>query len=233
MLRIGMLIFGSGFLCAPVALAASSDGGVLIPAGEFQMGSPASPDETPHIVFVSAFTMDRYEVTQQQFKKVMADNPSDFSGANLPVERVTWYEARDYCQQLGKRLPTEAEWEKAARGGTATKFYWGNVFDGSHAWYWDNAAKTTHAVGQKKPNLFGLYDMAGNVWEWVADYYGDATYPTGQRQDPKGPFAGKYRSMRGGSWKDFDNFLRASRRNYDLPSGRFNYLGFRCARSVE
>ena len=231
--RTSILIFMSLGLGVPVAFAASLDGGVLIPAGEFQMGSKESPDETPHTVFVSAFIMERYEVTQQQFEKVMADNPSDFSGANLPVERVTWYEARDYCKQIGKRLPTEAEWEKAARGGTATKFYWGDAMDDRHAWYWDNAAKTTHAVGQKKPNAFGLYDMAGNVWEWVADYYGDAYYATSRKHDPKGPFVGKYRSMRGGSWKDFDNFLRASRRNYDLPSGRFNYIGFRCAKSAK
>ena len=104
---------------------------------------------------------------------------------------------------------------------------------GSFAWYWDNAGKTTHDVGQKKPNAFGLYDVAGNVSEWVADYYKDDYYTASPLKDPTGPFMGKYRSMRGGSWKDFDNFLRTSRRNYDLPSGRFNYLGFRCAQSRE
>ncbi len=231
-LRIFIAVFPALiFATAPQAFSQSKTM-VLIPAGEFQMGSNASPDELPHTVHLSAFQIDRYEVTQEKFEKVMADNPSDFSGANRPVERVTWYEARDYCKKFGKRLPTEAEWEKAARGGTETVFYWGDAMDDSHAWYWDNAAKTTHAVGQKKPNGFGLYDTAGNVWEWVADYYGDAYYAASRQQDPRGPFTGKYRSMRGGSWKDFDNFLRASRRNYDLPAGRFNYIGFRCAQSA-
>ena len=196
------------------------------------MGSKESPDETPHTVFVSAFIMDRYEVTQQQFEKVMADNPSDFSGANRPAERVTWYEARDYCLQIGKRLPTEAEWEKAARGGTATRYYWGEEIDAAHAWYWENSQRTPHPVGEKPPNAFGLYDMAGNVWEWVHDHYGDKYYETSPKKNPQGPFQGKYRVIRGGSWRDLAEVLRVSRRNYDLPVGRFNHIGFRCAKWV-
>ena len=206
---------------------------ILIPAGEFQMGSKASEDETPHTVHLSAFTIDKFEVTQEQFEKVMGSNPSDFKGKNLPVEQITWYEARDYCKAVGKRLPTEAEWEKAARGGTGATYYWGDVIDGEYAWYWDNSQRTSHPVGSRKPNGFGLYDMSGNVWEWVADYYEDTYYQSSPKENPQGPFTSKYRVIRGGSWRDLSDFLRTTRRNYDLPAGRFNHIGFRCAQSVK
>ncbi|MCZ6513741.1 MAG: formylglycine-generating enzyme family protein [Nitrospinae bacterium] len=206
---------------------------VLIPAGEFQMGSSASEDETPHTVRLSAYSIDKFEVTQEQFEKIVGKNPSDFHGKNLPVEQVTWYEARDYCKAVGKRLPTEAEWEKAARGGTGTRYYWGDAIDGAYAWYWDNSKRTSHAVGSKKPNTVGLHDMLGNVWEWVADYYRDDYYPASPRENPAGPFTSKYRSIRGGSWRDLPDFLRTTRRNYDLPAGRFNHIGFRCAKSLD
>lgn len=206
---------------------------VLIPAGEFQMGSKAAEDETPHTVHLSAFTIDKFEVTQEQFEKVMGNNPSDFNGKNLPVEQVTWYEARDYCKAVGKRLPTEAEWEKAARGGTQTIYTWGDAIDSDHAWYWDNSKRSTHSVGIRKPNTLGLYDMSGNVWEWVGDYYGDTYYQFSPKENPQGPFTGKYRVIRGGSWRDLPDFLRTTRRNYDLPAGRFNHIGFRCAQSVD
>lgn len=197
------------------------------------MGSNAAEDEIPHTVYLSEFLIDKFEVTQEQFEKVMENNPSDFQGKNLPVEQVTWYEARDYCMALGKRLPTEAEWERAARDGTDTIYYWGDAINGDYAWYWDNSKRRTHSVGIRKPNNFGLYDMSGNVWEWVADYYEDVYYSTGPKNNPKGPFTSKYRVIRGGSWRDLPDFLRTTRRNYDLPAGRFNHIGFRCAKSLE
>jgi formylglycine-generating enzyme required for sulfatase activity len=212
---------------------AGSENMVLIPAGEFQMGSKAAGDETPHTVHLSAFIIDTFEVTQEQFENIMNGNPSDFYGKNLPAERVTWYEARDYCKAVGKRLPTEAEWEKAARGGTSTAYYWGNAMDDDYAWYWDNSKRRTHPVGTRKPNAFGLRDMSGNVWEWVADYYVDNYYQTSPKENPQGPFTSKYRVIRGGSWRDFSDFLRTTRRNYDLPAGRFNHIGFRCAKSAD
>lgn len=221
-------------LATPVGSAfAENKTMVLIPAGEFQMGSKAAEDETPHTVHLSAFAIDKFEVIQEQFEKVMENNPSDFHSKNLPVEQVTWYEARDYCKAVGKRLPTEAEWEKAARGGTDTIYYWGDTINGDYAWYWDNSKRTSHPVGTRKPNAFGLYDMSGNVWEWVADYYEDVYYQTSPRENPTGPFTSKYRVIRGGSWRDFSEFLRTTRRNYDLPAGRFNHIGFRCAKSLE
>ena len=206
---------------------------VLIPAGEFEMGSKAAEDETPHIAHLSAFFIDKHEVTQEQFEKVMGNNPSDFHGNNLPVEQVTWYEARDYCHKIGKRLPTEAEWEKAARAGSDTVYYWGDEIDGDYAWYWDNSQRTTHPVGGTKPNALGVRDMSGNVWEWVADYYDDGYYPASPKENPQGPFTSKYRVIRGGSWRDLPDFLRTTRRNYDLPAGRFNHIGFRCVKSME
>ena len=206
---------------------------VRIPAGEFQMGSKAAEDETLHTVHLSTFFIDKFEVTQEQFLKVMGSNPSDFHGKNLPVEQVTWYEARDYCKVVGKRLPTEAEWEKSARSGTHTIYSWGDVISKDYAWYWDNSKRRTHPVGTRKPNAFGLYDMSGNVWEWVADYYEDTYYQSSPKENPSGPFTSKYRVIRGGSWRDLPDFLRVTRRNYDLPSGRFNHIGFRCAKSVE
>ena len=206
---------------------------VLIPAGEFEMGSEAAEDEISHRVYLSSFYIDTFEVTQEQFEQVMGNNPSDFQGTNLPVEQVTWYEARDYCKAVGKRLPTEAEWEKAACGGTQTAYAWGNTINGDYAWYWDNSKRRTHSVGRRKPNAFGLYDMYGNVWEWVADYYSDNYYRISPKEDPPGPFTSKYRVIRGGSWRDLPDFLRATRRNYDLPVGRFNHIGFRCAKSAE
>jgi formylglycine-generating enzyme required for sulfatase activity len=212
---------------------AQNENRVLIPAGEFQMGSKAAEDETPHTIHLSAYTIDKFEVTQEQFEKVLGNNPSDFFGKSLPVEQVTWYEARDYCKAVGKRLPTEAEWEKAARAGTGTIYTWGDAINGDYAWYWDNSKRSTHSVGTRKPNAFGLYDMSGNVWEWVADYYEDTYYQTSPKENPKGPFTSKYRVIRGGSWRDLSEFLRTTRRNYDLPAGRFNHIGFRCAQSVK
>ena len=221
-------------LATPVGSAfAENKTMVLIPAGEFQMGSKAAEDEIPHTVHLSAFTIDKFEVTQEQFEKVMENNPSDFHGKNLPVEQVTWFEGRDYCKAVGKRLPTEAEWEKAARGGTDTIYYWGDAINGDYAWYWDNSQRISHPVGTRKPNAFGLHDMSGNVWEWVADYYEDTYYSSGPKENPKGPFTSKYRVIRGGSWRDLSDFLRTTRRNYDLPAGRFNHIGFRCAKSLE
>ncbi len=206
---------------------------VLIPAGEFQMGSKAAEDEIPHTVHLSAYSIDKYEVTQEQFEKIMGNNPSDFHGEKLPVEQVTWYEARDYCKQVGKRLPTEAEWEKAARAGTSTRYFWGDAIDSGYAWYWDNSQRTTHPVGTRQPNAIELYDMSGNVWEWVADYYDDNYYPASPKANPAGPFTSKYRVIRGGSWRDLADVLRTTRRNYDLPVGRFNHIGFRCVKSIE
>ena len=202
---------------------------VLIPAGEYVSGSNKFNDERPkQKIFLDAFLIDKFEVTQKEFKHVMGRNPSEFRGENLPVDHVNWYESRDYCNKSGKRLPTEAEWEKAARSGTVSQFYWGAESEDSHAWHWENSNQKTHLVGQKKPNKYGLYDISGNVWEWVSDWYDSNYYQVRLLINPPSPFNGKHRVLRGGSFMDKPAGLRVTRRNWDLPAARFKNFGFRC-----
>jgi formylglycine-generating enzyme required for sulfatase activity len=170
----------------------------LIPPGEFAMGSPKSEpgrwdDETQHLVKITKpFYLSAHEVTQAQYEQVMGKNPSYFSvsgngkgrvsgdTSQLPVERVSWNDAVEFCRKLSDeegveyRLPTEAEWEYACRAGTTTAYSFGNDVAqlGEYAWYADNSENTSHAVGEKKPNAWGLYDMHGNVWEWCQDWFG-------------------------------------------------------------
>jgi formylglycine-generating enzyme required for sulfatase activity len=176
-------------------------------------------DEMPHQETVRSFNIDAYEVTQEQFERVMGKNPSEFDGGffgsnpSHPVEQVTWNEGKTYCQKVGKRLPTEWEWEYAARAGTTTVYYWGNNFDGAYAWTNENSDYTTHPVGQKKPNQFGLYDMAGNAMEW-----------TGSDHDRGG------KVLRGGSWPYSPSFMRSAGRFRIDPTVRSSHIGFRCAK---
>ena len=169
-------------------------GMVIIPAGNYISGSNEFKDEQPKKkIFLDVFLIDKYEVTQKEFKKIFGKNPSEFRGENLPVDHVNWYEARDYCDQLGKRLPTEAEWEKSARAGTSFKFYWGAQPDDSYAWHWENSNRKTHFVGAKKPNNYGIYDISGNVWEWVLDWYDANYYHSRVGRNPSTPLSGKHR----------------------------------------
>ncbi len=186
---------------------------VLIPAGEILMGS----ENHEKRVSLNAFHMDKYEVTQEKFEIVTGGNPSFFKGKNLPVESVTWFEAGGYCKKVGKRLPTEAEWEFAAQAGTKTRYYWGKILGKNKANCngcdspWEN--KGTAPVGSFPPNPWGLFDMSGNVWEWVAN----------------DQLSGKFRVLRGGSWHDWSLYIRISLLALP-PSYRINSLGFRCAR---
>ncbi|MGA2265172.1 MAG: formylglycine-generating enzyme family protein [Phycisphaerae bacterium] len=184
---------------------------VLIPAGKFMMGSPAGEadrhaNEGPqHEVTISKpFYMGVTEVTQEQYEQVMGKNPSHFKGAQNPVESVSWNDAAEFCRKLSKRtgqavrLPTEAEWEYACRAGAGTRYCFGDAEAelGDYAWHHDNSEGTTHPVGQKKPNVWGLYDMHGNVMEWCADWYSDS-YANAASQDPQGPGTGSSRVCRG------------------------------------
>ncbi|MBT3366780.1 MAG: formylglycine-generating enzyme family protein [Nitrospina sp.] len=160
---------------------------------------------------VNGFYMDRYEVTQADYLKVMQSNPSFFQGMNRPVEKVTWNQAAAYCNKVGKRLPTEQEWEKAIRAGTTSLYFWGEDQPDHYAWHKGNADKKTHDVGKKMPNPWGLYDMAGNVWEW-----------TQSDHERSGKVA------RGGSWRNGVGSLKSSHRISSLPIHKFHYVGFRC-----
>lgn len=214
----------------------------LIPAGTFKMGSPSSEpgrdiDETQHPVTISRpFYMQTTEVTQGQWKRVMGNNPSSFGGCgnDCPVEKVSWSDVQEFILKLNSmegtdkyRLPTEAQWEYSARAGTTTRFYTGdNDDDLSRAgWHEGNSESKTHPMGQKRPNAWGLYDMHGNVWEWVQDWFGD--YPSGHVTDPTGPSSGSYRVVRGGSWGSFARSCRSVNRLCYPLNAKLYDLGFR------
>jgi formylglycine-generating enzyme required for sulfatase activity len=201
---------------------------VQIPPGRFTMGcSPGYCDDNEkpahEVTITRGFWLGRTPVTQQAYQRVTGQNPSHFKGANLPVEEVNWNEAKSYCEAIGGRLPTEAEWEYAARAGSTAARY-GNPDE--IAWYSENSGGTTHEVGQKRANAFGLYDMLGNVWQWVADWSGN--YESGAQNDPSGAGSGQYRALRGGSWNYDARFARVSYRGSDDPGARGRDLGLRC-----
>jgi len=201
-----------------------------VPPGNFTSGcSPGDnecfPDEYPprKVTLTKGFWLGKTEVTQAAFERIMGYNPSVFEGPELPVEYVSWVEADQYCRVIGGRLPSEAEWEYAARAGTTGSRY-GNLDE--IAWYWGNS-RATHPVGQKKPNAFGLYDMLGNVVEWTYTFYW--VQLNQENINPTGPSTAEYKSLRGGGWWDDANLVRASYRRH-FETGDFDYnIGFRCA----
>jgi len=223
---------------------------VFVPPGTYRMGSPTnevgrSEDEGPQTVatLTRGFFMAKYKVTQQDYQWVIGTYPSVFTGdLSRPVETVSWENATNYCAQLTKReraarvipsnsvyrLPTEAEWEYACRAWTSTRYSYGEdpayAKLADYAWYEDNSSHTTHAVGLKLPNPWGLFDMHGGLWEWCQDWYG--RYPGGSVVDPKGPATGKYRVYRGGSWGCEPPQCRSATRGYN-PEGETGYVGFR------
>ena len=253
----------------------SPEGMVLIPAGHFQMGSndaDAQNDEQPvHIVHLDAFYMDEHEVTNSEYKEFLLENPRwqksridkrFYNGnylhhwrgtnyppgkANYPVTHVSWYAAIAYAEWAGKRLPTEAEWEYAARGGVAgLKYPLGNTISTSQANY-NNHVGTTTAVGRYAANGYNLYDMAGNVWEWCLDEY-DADFYSASRSS-RNPISGARtlqgildnftsippdtsRVLRGGSWFFSAQFLRVANRFRKTPASTNDVIGFRCVRDV-
>ncbi len=204
---------------------------VRLAPGTFLMGcssgdSECGADEKPahRVTLTKGFRMGVTAVTQEAYQRVMRTNPSHFKGAKLPVEMVNWTEAQNYCSTVGMRLPTEAEWEYAARAGTTGARY-GDL--DSIAWYGQNSGSKTHEVGQKEPNAWGLYDMLGNVYQWTGDWYADK-YQGGNETDPIGPASGEYRTLRGGSWDYGARWSRASFRVGGRPDDRGGFSGFRC-----
>jgi formylglycine-generating enzyme required for sulfatase activity len=219
---------------------------VLIRPGAFVMGtnedndpdSDASPRR--QVTLTQPFYLGKYEVTQEQWEKVMGSNPSHFRGAKRPVESVSWNAGQEFLAKLQERtgrkfaLPTEAQWEFACRAGTRTLWSFGDsdAAMGDYAWNRDNSGQTTHAVGEKQPNAWGLYDMHGNVAEWCADWYAKHTYSHGDTTDPSGPSAGDSRVLRGGAWGDDSGYLRCAYRNCNGPDGANDGIGLRCVMLV-
>lgn len=234
---------------------------VSIPSGEFMMGSAdgAIDAKPPHQVKVNGFLMDEHEVTQEVYEKVIGTNPSRRKNPQNPVEQVTWIAAAKFCNARslqeglkpcydtntwacdfsanGYRLPTEAEWEYAYRAGSSTQFYFsGSTQDlKSFAWFEGNSQTKPHPVGQRRPNAWGLYDMAGNVWEWCNDFYGVKYYRQSPTDNPRGPQEGEKRVLRGGAWSTSADSCTAFVRNCDEAGLTDVCLtmdsnGFRCVR---
>jgi formylglycine-generating enzyme required for sulfatase activity len=233
---------------------------VLIPPGTFQMGCsrsniyPCDGDESPvhTVTLTNAFYMGRYEVTQAEWMARMGSNPSFFQSAsavvpasqvpNRPVDRVSWSAVQGFLSSTGMRLPTEAEWEYAYRGGTTTAFHsmpghpsgtnddFGNL-PGTIAWHPPGSANQTRPVGQKAGNGFGLHDMSGNVREWVNDWYSATYYASSPSVNPPGPSSGSARVLRGGSWGTNTFHIRSSRRDGSAPSSGGSDYGFRVVRA--
>jgi formylglycine-generating enzyme required for sulfatase activity len=210
---------------------------VRIPVGEYTRGSIDGPDdEQPvHTIRISQpFYLGKYEVTQAQWEAVMGNNPSHFTGnQNRPVGNVSWNDVQEFIRALNTkehgikhRLPTEAEWEYAARAGTKTAYSFGDNASelDKYGWYNDNSKSETHPVGQLKPNAWGLYDMHGNVWEWVQDRY--TPYISSSTQDPQGPSLGFDRVFRGGEWGSDAVYCRSANRGKAPASFRDRALGF-------
>lgn len=226
---------------------------VLIKGGCFNMGSPESEperqsNETQHQVCVDDFYLGKYEVTQAQWQAIMGSNPLEFQGDNMPIEQVSYLDIQQFIARLNQqtnktyRLPTEAQWEYAARAGTSTPFYTGDCIHTQQANYDGNSdynncgaktgvyKKSTVAVGSYPANAWGLYDMAGNVWEWTCSAY-DENYGGSEKQCFSNNDAKTYRVLRGGSWNVKEYGLRSAGRSYDTSDTRNSYgVGFRLAR---
>jgi formylglycine-generating enzyme required for sulfatase activity len=229
----------------PIVTNSIGQGFVQIPTGIFLMGSPSDEaerfnDERQHQVeFTVPFCMSITEVTQKHYQIVTGESPSQFSQPQHPVEFVSFDQAESFCrflsalpeeQQAGRtyRLPTEAEWEYCARAGTRSKFCFGQQAEEltEYAWMKENSEQQTFAVKQKQPNLWGLYDMHGNVAEWCSDWYAE-DYGAAPLRNPKGPLSGSERVIRGGSFLDRPPFLRSAARNSFAPDTPRNWIGFR------
>ncbi len=226
---------------------------VLIPAGSFVIGSPPDEagrgdDETQHrVTLTKGFCMGVTEVTHGQWRQIMGNNPSHFQecGDDCPVELVSWNDCQEFIRRLNHlevgnryRLPTEAEWEYACRAGSKMAFASGSITEtgcglepnlATMGWYCGNSGKKPHPVARKKPNVFGLYDMHGNIWEWCEDWYG--AYPSGHVTDPTGPSSGAGRLLRGGGWHEDATDCRSALRVGRPPGSKAGTIGLRLVRT--
>ena len=213
-------------------------GGTFTMGATSEQGSDADSDEKPaHKVTLSDYYIGKYEVTKEEWRAVMGNNPSGFKGANKPVESVSWYDCQEFIKKLNDltglqfRLPTEAEWEYAARGGNKSRGYKysGSNTIGKVAWYRDNSSWTTGPVGTRRANELGLYDMSGNVYEWCSDWYSSSYYLSSPPTNPTGPSTGSSRVLRGGSWFNDAKLCRVSARNLNNPGNHHHFIGLRLA----
>lgn len=228
---------------------------VLVPAGEFAMGENTRYnwsfmlayniyDGPEHMVYLDAFYIDKYEVTNEQYKNFVDEtgfrrpqcwNDARFNRPNQPVVGITWDDAVAYAKWDGKRLPTEAEWEKAARGTDRRLWPWGNKFDKTKCTVWESGIKATTPVGnyENGKSPYGCYDMAGNVWEWCDDYYDQNYYSMSPVKNPRGPDDGLQKVIRGGGFLYFGHYARCAAR-YRVPLyAQSPQIGFRCAKTPE
>jgi formylglycine-generating enzyme required for sulfatase activity len=234
---------------------------VQIPAGIFVMGDKNEVDAPQHEVVVDAFLMDARLVTQDLFQRIMGTNPSRWKGGANPVEQLRWSDAVKFCNKRseaeglqpcydlktlqcnfdanGYRLPTEAEWEYACRAGTTTAYFFGDnpAKLGDYAWFQKNAGGRPRPVGQKQPNPWGLYDVAGNVWEWCNDFYKADYYQESPRENPRGPKQGEKMVLRGGAFKFSADNCRSGYRYNESPGSAdvcfgYDIYGFRCVRKA-
>lgn len=221
---------------------------VYIPPGSFLMGSEVNSDEGPvhKVTFTEGFYLGAYEVTQKQWESVMGENPSRYPGDDRPVENVSWSQIMVFIRKLNElegegkyRLPTEAEWEYAARAGTQTAYYFGDdpsLLD-DYVWWAGNSEGETREAGQFPPNPWGLYDMTGNVWEMCSDWYLPDYYRVAPETDPPGPARGEIYPNRirrgGGSWNEDPGSYRTAYRSYDRPNRPSTMNGFRLVRNYE
>lgn len=221
---------------------------VLIPAGKFVMGSPSNEqdrykDEDPvhEVTIKNPFYLGKYPVTQKQWEKVMGSSPSRFKGDNLPVEQVSWDDVQEFIKKLSEMedpdkysLPSEAKWEYACRADTTTRYSFGDEESKlkDYSWYFANSGVSTHPVGQKNPNPWGLYDMHGNVWEWVQDKYHNNYKGVPSDSSAWEDGYSFFRVVRGGSWSFFAGSCRSASRRGDVPDYRFNDVGFRLLRKL-
>ncbi len=221
---------------------------VLIPAGEFLMGSPDSDkdarrEEKPQhrVRITKPFYLSKYLVTQEQWEAVMGNNPSHFKGPKNPVETVSWHDCQQFLGKLNAKslpgggkfqLPTEAQWEFACRAGSTTRYCFGDDESGfgEYAWHDANSGSKTHSVGEKKPNAWGLYDMYGNVWEWCQDWYDGADYAKSRTDDPTGAATGWNRALRGSCWYCPAAGCWSAFRSYRAPECQIDSLGLRVSR---
>lgn len=246
MVLVGIVVFLTWWAIVPDLLAEAEKkykGMVLIPAGSFTMGSPRGEgydrEHPQHGVYLDAYYIDKYEVTFAQYDKFCEatgrEKPDDvgWGRGNRPVIYVTWHDAIAYCEWAGKRLPTEAEWEKAARAGSTGKYCFGDSEStlGQYCWYSSNSGSRTHPVGTKKPNKWGIYDMHGNVWEWCSDWYDEDYYNNSPRDNPGGPNSGNKRVLRGSTVGYAAKYCRSAYRLGCDPDLALFSPGFRCAAS--